>query len=105
MRQALGQERLTGELPNPLAPPSGCQFRMRCPFATDRCVAEVPPLRESGTQHRVACHYFAEIEAGTKAAMAPSPNAARAPLATERAAHRPVRYAVLVTFSSAVNAR
>jgi len=73
MRQPLGHERLTGELPDPLAPPSGCQFRMRCPFATDRCVAEVPALRESGTQHRVACHYFAEIEAGSKAATGPMP--------------------------------
>jgi len=73
MRQPLGHERLTGELPDPLAPPSGCQFRMRCPFATDRCVVEVPALRESGTQHRVACHYFAEIEAGSKAATGPMP--------------------------------
>jgi len=73
MRQPLGRERLTGELPNPLAPPSGCQFRMRCPFATDRCVAQVPVLRESAMQHRVACHYFAEIEAGGKAETGPMP--------------------------------
>ena len=76
MRQALGRERLTGELPNPLAPPSGCQFRMRCPFATDRCVEEVPLLGESGTQHRVACHYFGEIEAGTKSATGPKAESA-----------------------------
>jgi len=76
MRQVLGHERLTGELPNPLAPPSGCHFRMRCPYATDRCVDEVPPLRESGTQHRVACHYFAEIEAGAKPATGPKPEGA-----------------------------
>ena len=76
MRQPLGRERLTGELPNPLAPPSGCQFRMRCPFATDRCVAEGPLLQESGLQHRVACHYFTEIEAGTKATTGPMPEAA-----------------------------
>ena len=71
MRQALGAERLTGELPNPLAPPSGCHFRMRCPYATQRCVDEAPPLRESGREHRVACHYFAEIEAGAKPATGP----------------------------------
>ena len=57
MRQALGTERLTGELPNPLAPPSGCHFRTRCPYATQRCIDEAPPLRESGSGHRVACHY------------------------------------------------
>ena len=92
MRQALGHERLTGELPNPLAPPSGCHFRMRCPYATERCVDEAPLLRESSGAHRVnvptgrvdvprgrvgvptrrvACHYFAEIEAGAKAATGP----------------------------------
>ena len=57
MRQALGHERLTGELPNPLDPPSGCHFRMRCPYATERCIEEVPLLRESGSGHRVACHH------------------------------------------------
>jgi oligopeptide/dipeptide ABC transporter ATP-binding protein len=76
MRQALGEQRLTGELPNPLAPPSGCHFRMRCPYATERCVDEVPSLRESGSEHRVACHHFAEIEAGSKAATGPRPERA-----------------------------
>ena len=57
MRQALGTERLTGELPHPLAPPSGCHFRTRCPYATQRCIDEAPPLRESRSGHRVACHY------------------------------------------------
>ena len=78
MRQALGRERLTGELPNPLAPPSGCHFRMRCPYATERCVEEVPPLRESASEHRVACHYFAEIEAGAKATTGPKSERAEA---------------------------
>jgi oligopeptide/dipeptide ABC transporter ATP-binding protein len=76
MRQALGQERLTGELPNPLAPPSGCHFRMRCPYATERCVEEAPQLRESGREHRVACHHFAEIEAGAKTVTGPRPERA-----------------------------
>ena len=65
MNQPLGHHRLTGELPNPLDPPSGCHFRMRCPYATEKCVADVPPLREAGG-HRVACHYSEEIEAGRK---------------------------------------
>jgi oligopeptide/dipeptide ABC transporter ATP-binding protein len=71
MTQPLGHHRLTGELPNPLDPPSGCHFRMRCPFATEKCVAEAPPLRETGRDHRVACHYFEDIERGSKAETGP----------------------------------
>src|SRR5574343_1028294 len=37
---------VTGEVPNPLSPPSGCSFHPRCPQATDRCRAERPALRE-----------------------------------------------------------
>jgi oligopeptide/dipeptide ABC transporter ATP-binding protein len=71
MREPLGHHRLTGELPSPLDPPSGCHFRMRCPYATATCVATAPPLRETGRQHRVACHHFEEIESGTKAETGP----------------------------------
>ena len=47
---------LKGELPSPLAPPSGCVFHTRCPHADERCRAERPALRDiDGT--RVACHY------------------------------------------------
>lgn len=51
---------LTGEPPNALNPPSGCRFRTRCPLATDKCAAEVPPVVTVGPpekQHTVACHY------------------------------------------------
>jgi oligopeptide/dipeptide ABC transporter ATP-binding protein len=64
MTQPLGQDRLTGELPNPLDPPPGCHFRMRCPFATERCRQEVPRLRTLGSRHAVACHHAEAIEAG-----------------------------------------
>jgi len=46
-----------GELPSPIAPPSGCRFRTRCPRATDRCADEEPQIGAVGEDHYVACHY------------------------------------------------
>lgn len=48
---------LSGELPSPMNPPSGCRFRTRCPLARDRCSTEVPEFREVSPGRRVACHY------------------------------------------------
>lgn len=52
-----GRQRIPvrGEIPNPIDPPSGCTFNPRCPFANDRCRAEIPPLLGG-----VACHAIHE---------------------------------------------
>ena len=52
---------LSGELPSPLAPPSGCVFRTRCPHAIAACAEVVPPLAPVGPAHDAACIRLAEI--------------------------------------------
>ncbi|NLP63204.1 ABC transporter ATP-binding protein [Paraburkholderia sacchari] len=47
---------LRGELPSPLAPPSGCHFHPRCPHALPRCKTEAPALRGIAVRHLSACH-------------------------------------------------
>ena len=61
---------LTGDLPSPANPPSGCRFHTRCPWRQEtRCDTERPELRVvqvegASSGHRVACHFAEQIEAG-----------------------------------------
>ena len=52
--------KISGELPNPLNPPSGCAFHKRCPHADERCRGERPELRLIDTR-QVACHHVERI--------------------------------------------
>ena len=54
-RHGLPKIVLSGEIPSPAAPPSGCVFRTRCPFVIDACAREVPALRLAGPAHYKAC--------------------------------------------------
>ena len=49
---------LTGEVPSPINPPSGCRFHPRCPFAMDRCAVEIPETKEASPGHLVSCHLY-----------------------------------------------
>jgi len=53
---------LQGEVANPAHPPTGCYFHPRCPYATDLCKKEMPPLREITPGHFSACHYAESLD-------------------------------------------
>jgi oligopeptide transport system ATP-binding protein len=51
---------LTGDIPSPVNPPSGCRFHTRCPVAFDRCIVEEPPFTQYAPGHFAACHWVEE---------------------------------------------
>ena len=48
---------LEGDVPSPANPPSACRFHTRCPYATEICSEDEPPLIDHGNEHYAACHH------------------------------------------------
>jgi oligopeptide/dipeptide ABC transporter ATP-binding protein len=57
---------LPGDVPSPINVPSGCRFHTRCPYMTEKCVQEVPPLFERTKGHLTACHYEIDFQKGVR---------------------------------------
>jgi oligopeptide/dipeptide ABC transporter ATP-binding protein len=64
---------IAGEPPNPVAPPPGCRFHTRCPWATQVCTEVEPPLAEYPGGHLAACHHPRNVTPAEIAAAARSP--------------------------------
>lgn len=83
--------RLSGDVPSPLQPPSGCRFHPRCPERMPVCSREAPPMRELAAGHRAACHLHTDgpvwqpaPPAGETASGPPTAIGRRPPLSQDR---------------------
>ncbi len=72
------RDRVRGELPSPLSPPSGCHFHPRCPFAQDICRVQAPVLRTMAEGHEASCHFAEQIAAARAPGAAAAGQAGRA---------------------------
>ena len=64
---------ITGEIPSPLNPPSGCHFHPRCPHASARCRSEAPALQAIAPGRLVACHLHGPAAPAAAPAAPPPP--------------------------------
>jgi oligopeptide/dipeptide ABC transporter ATP-binding protein len=62
---------IKGEIGSAMAPPSGCKFHPRCPYAEDVCTTTSPPDRDLAPQHLVACHFAETIVPPVQASVVP----------------------------------
>ncbi|WP_320170263.1 dipeptide ABC transporter ATP-binding protein [Maridesulfovibrio sp.] len=57
-RRKRSRQILTGDVPSPINPPTGCRFHTRCPKATEICSQEIPSVTDFGGGHQASCHLF-----------------------------------------------
>ena len=55
-------QKLEGEIPSPAAPPPGCKFHTRCPYATEVCKTQEPTLEHISDAHTISCHRWQELD-------------------------------------------
>ena len=68
---------LEGDVPSPIAPPSGCRFHPRCRYATEICSQVEPPLADYGNGHLAACHHPLNVDEETLRRVQAAPRDAR----------------------------
>ena len=65
---------LEGDVPSPVDPPSACRFHTRCPWASDICSQDEPPLADYGSGQAAACHHPQNVDAGQMRATEVAPD-------------------------------